>query len=162
MTASAFEIAASGMAAHRAEMDLIAQNIANADLTAASGRPFRPHAAVVAPSDDPTFADALGSALSVATSSTFGMSEADDPVGEGWAGDAFAAAFGGGYAPQPVRVAGVIDEPSTGPEARGEAGIDSISEMVSLVSAGRAYDADVASLQAAKQMDAEAIDVDRS
>jgi len=33
---------------------------------------------------------------------------------------------------------------------------------VSLVAAGRAYDADVAALQAAKQMDVEAIDVDRS
>jgi flagellar basal body rod protein FlgC len=52
-----------------------------------------------------------------------------------------------------VRLAGI---------AEGDGPPDPIGQMVSLVSAGRAYDADVAALQAAKQMDVEAIDVDRS
>ena len=156
MTASAFEIASSGMAAHRAEMDLIAENIANADLTRASGHPFRPQAAVIAPSGDPAFADALESALSDASSSSFALADAGEPIVPEW-GNAFASAFGAPGAPQPVRLAGVVDEPTGGDD-----GVDSIAEMVSLVAAGRAYDADVASLQAAKQMDVEAIDVDRS
>lgn len=139
MSASAFDIAASGMAAHRAEMDLIAENIANAG-TVRPGAAFRPHAAVIAPAGDQTFADMLDSAL-------------DGDPDQGWT--TFASSLGGGYAPTPVTFAGVVDEPAS-PEN------DSIGEMVSLVAAGRAYDADVASLQAAKQMDVEAIDMERA
>jgi hypothetical protein len=59
-----------------------------------------------------------------------------------------------------VALAGILTEPSA--SSGGAADVDPIGQMVSLVSAGRAYDADVAALQAAKQMDVEAIDVDRS
>jgi hypothetical protein len=38
---------------------------------------------------------------------------------------------------------------------------DPIGQMIALVAAGRAYDADVAALQAAKQMDVEASDIDK-
>lgn len=168
MTPSAFEIAASGMAAHRAEMDVIAENIANAGAGGSAGRAFRPHAAVIVPSGGSTFADAFGSAMRASfdgsAPSAFSIDDAAGQTDAG-AGDAFASAFGGGYVPQPVRFTGVVDEtPSeSGPAgSAGDDGIDSISEMVSLVAAGRAYDADVASLQAAKQMDVEAIEVDRS
>ena len=34
--------------------------------------------------------------------------------------------------------------------------------MIELISSGRVYDADVSMLQAAKQMDAEAADIDRA
>lgn len=158
---TAFDIAASGMAAHRAEMDVIAENIANAGL-AGRARQFHPHAAVFAPSSDATFADALGSALG-AQPSGFSLESGAFATADAFAGDdPFAPAFGDAYSPQPVRFAGVVDEQATSSRARGDDGADSIGEMVALVAAGRAYDADVASLQAAKQMDVEAIDVDRS
>ena len=38
---------------------------------------------------------------------------------------------------------------------------DPIGQMIALVATGRAYDADVAALQAAKQMDVEASDIDK-
>ena len=42
-----------------------------------------------------------------------------------------------------------------------QTGSDPIGQMIALVAAGRAYDADVAALQAAKQMDVEASDIDK-
>ncbi|HET9343303.1 MAG TPA: flagellar basal body protein [Candidatus Eremiobacteraceae bacterium] len=150
MSASAFDIAASGMAAHRAEMDLIAENIANAGIPR-DGSTFRPRAPVLEPAGEGSFASALDSALgsyptgSLAFDDTYGVDDGDSAFGF--------ALFGGGV-PEPVRVASIVSKPAGGD--------DSIDQMVSLVAAGRAYDADVAALQAAKQMDVEAIDVDRA
>lgn len=149
MSASAFDIAASGMAAHRAEMDLIAENIANAGVSRADGSQYRPRMPVFEPAGDTSFAAALETALGTDPSGAFALDSAD-------AGDsALGFALFSEQAPQPVRLAGVSVSRAS------EAG-DSIGQMVSLVAAGRAYDADVAALQAAKQMDVEAIDVDRS
>ncbi|HYK53729.1 MAG TPA: flagellar basal body protein [Candidatus Eremiobacteraceae bacterium] len=149
MSASAFDIAASGMAAHSAEMDLIAENIANAGVSKADGTEYRPRMPVFEPAGDGSFASALASALGSDPTGDFSLDPAD-------AGDAaFGFAAFGEPAPQPVRLAGIAVSPASD-------GDDSIGQMVSLVAAGRAYDADVAALQAAKQMDVEAIDVDRS
>jgi len=151
MSASAFDIAASGMAAHRAEMDVIAQNIANAGTSRADdGAPYRERRAVIEPVETDSFAAIFDDAM---------------------------AMDGDGAAPSGVRLAGIVesdaapqyrfdpDNPfaiAAGPR-RGfvaEPDVDPIEQMVSLVSTGRAYDADVAALQAAKQMEVEAIGVD--
>lgn len=152
MSASAFDIAASGMAAHRAEMDLIAENIANAGISRADGKTFQPRAPVLEPAGDGSFASALDLALGSYPTEGFGS---DDTDGVDDSDTAFGFALFGGGAPAPVRVASIVSKPGSG-------GDDSIDQMVSLVAAGRAYDADVAALQAAKQMDVEAIDVDRT
>jgi len=152
MTASAFDIAASGMAAHRAEMDLIAENIANAGTSRADGTAFHPRAPVVEPAGDSSFASALDSAMGSYPTGGFSL---DDTDGVGDGDTAFGFALFGDGAPAPVRVASIVTKPGSGAD-------DSIDQMVSLVAAGRAYDADVAALQAAKQMDVEAIDVDRT
>ena len=132
MSDPAFDIAASGMSIHRAQIDAIAQRIAAAGTTGAASTIVRPPAPALAPLDDLSFADLIdGSPVESAFS--FAL-DGDAPSQE-----AAPAAFG------------------AAPEAD-----DPIQQMVSLVAAGRAYDADVASLQAAKQMDVEAIDVDRS
>jgi flagellar basal-body rod protein FlgC len=151
MSASAFDIAASGMAAHRAEMDVIAENIANAGTTRADGGgPYRERRAVIEPAEQDSFASIFDDAVSMdgddaapAGVRLAGIEESDampqyrfDP------GNPFAIAAG------PRR--GFVAEPD----------VDPIEQMVSLVSTGRAYDADVAALQAAKQMDVEAIGVD--
>jgi flagellar basal-body rod protein FlgC len=164
----AFDIAASGMAAHRAEMDVIASNLANADTVQSGGSVFRARTPIYEPLAQPdtfSFADVL-----------------DDAT----------PAFGSGFAPgvdgdfmddvpgaQGVRLAGFADQTGA-PQYRYDPGnplaiasgrnagfvatpdVDSIGQMVDLVRAGRAYDADIAALQAAKQMDVEAIEVDRS
>ena len=152
MSASAFDIAASGMAAHRTEMDMIAENIANAGIARADGTNFHPRAPVLEPAGDGSFASAHDSALAQHPTGGFAF---DDTGGVDDADTAFGFALFGDGAPAPVRVASIVAQPGSG-------GDDSIDQMVSLVAAGRAYDADVAALQAAKQMDVEAIDVDRT
>jgi flagellar basal-body rod protein FlgC len=162
MNDAAFDIAASGMTAHRTEMDLIAANLANADTTQPAGSVFRARAPIfeAVGDDDPfSFAGILDDA----------SAQSGDFAGEG--GD---AGIAGG-----VRLAGIVEEQAA-PQYRYDPGnplaitsgrnrgyvampdINPIEEMVELVGAGRAYDADVAALQAAKQMDVEAVDVDRS
>jgi flagellar basal-body rod protein FlgC len=126
MSASAFDIAASGMAVHRAEMDVIAQNIANAGTSRVEdGAPYRERRAVIEPAEQDSFASIFDDAM---------------------------AMDGDGAAPAGVRLAGIVES--------AEPDVDPIEQMVSLVSTGRAYDADVAALQAAKQMEVEAIGVD--
>lgn len=162
MSASAFDIAASGMAAHRAEMDVIAANIANAETSRADGQPYRSRTAVFEAAPSAPFADALNDAAGA-----FAVAEPDEFTGDS-----------DGELPQGIRFAGTV-ESTEAPRFRYDPGnpfaiaagarrgfvaepdVDPIEQMVSLVSAGRAYDADVAALQAAKQMDVEAVDVDR-
>lgn len=152
----AFDIAASGMSAQRASMDLIAENLANADTTRGAGAaPYRARYAVFEAASP--FSNALDSAFG-----DFSIDLGDES----------------GAAPEGVRLASIEQAPvddsfrfgRLGPFARSaslhdgsveRSGVDSISQMVKLIAAGRAYDADVAVLQGAKQMDLEATDIDR-
>lgn len=175
MSGSAFDIAASGMAAHRAEMDIIAENLANAGTAAADGRPpYRARSAVFEPvqADDAfSFADALDGALEFSPVADAALNPDDSGA------DAFAS--NDGAANRGVRLAAVL-ESDRAPQYRFDPSsplamssgthrgfvatpdVDPIEEMVALVSAGRAYDGDVAALAAAKQMDVEAVDLDRA
>ena len=134
---SAFDIAASGMAAQRTQMDVIAANLANADVRRADGTPYRAQAAVfesaLPPADD---SRSFAAMLDTASGAGFDEVSFDDaPMPEG------------------VRFAGLVEGPNEP--------ADAISQMIALVSAGRAYDADVSALQAAKQMDVETIDIEQ-
>lgn len=159
--ADAYDIAASGMSAQRTQMDVIAQNIANAGLPRADGSVYRPKAAVLeqAQSFQTFFDDALGS-----PDEEFAAFASDEEVAS---------------QPLGVEVATILERPdavqyryepsnpfalSNGPH-KGSVqlpAVDPIEQMVGLVSAGRAYDANVSMLNAAKQMDLEAADVERS
>jgi flagellar basal-body rod protein FlgC len=148
----AFDIAASGMAAHRAQLDVIAENLANANSVGANGVPYRARMALIEPLEtagDPldaggfSFADALDAATGDSGPDAFFDLDASAQ-------------------PAAVRVAGIVDSASGPRDAASGAGVDPIGQMVELLATGRAYDADVAALQAAKQMDVEAVDVDRS
>lgn len=158
-----YEIAASGMAAQRTQMDLIADNLANAGVVRADGGVFRPKTAVL--TSEPTFEPLLRSAALRGDDSfgEFAFAEADDMSGE----------------PAGAVVAEIVEQPR-GPQYRFDPGnpfavksgshkgfvtlpdIDPIEQMVALVSSGRAYDANVSMLQAAKQMDIEAADIGRA
>jgi len=145
-----YEIAASGMSAQRTQMDLIAENLANAGVVRADGSVFRPKTAVVESSapfelamDEAAFAD---------------DTDAFEPAG--------------------VTVASIVESPRA-PQYRFDPGnpyaakngahkgyvtipdVDPIEQMIALVASGRAYDADVSMLQAAKQMDLDAADINR-
>ncbi len=142
MSDEAFDIAAGGMAAQRTAMDTIARQIA--------GTNAFPSTALPAGSEfiPASFSGALDDALAVG-----GPDDVGSTIGE----DDFAAQD-------------VDDEPAIvrsdawqamSPAVDLAPASDPIGAMVSLISAGRAYDANVASLQAAKQMDIEASDIDK-
>ena len=146
-----YEIAASGMTAQRTQMDLIAENLANAGVVRADGSVFRPKTAVVESAGQ--FESAMDDAATFAD-----YQDAVQPAG--------------------VTVAGIVELPRE-PQYRFEPGnpyaeksgthrgyvalpdVDPIEQMIALVASGRAYDADVSMLQAAKQMDLEAADINR-
>ena len=136
-SASAFDIAASGMAAQRTQMDVIAANLANADVRRSDGARYRAQSAVFEPSDPSEGgAGSFTALLDAAAGGSFDDLSFDEaPVPEG------------------VRLAGYAERPNEP--------VDAISQMIALVSAGRAYDADVSALQAAKQMDTETIDIEQ-
>lgn len=139
------EASASGMTAERLRLDLIANNIANANTTRTpEGGPFRRRVAVFAPQS---------------------ANGAIDPLAVPGAGEA----PGGG-----VRVAGIREDMSP-PRLRYEPGhpdadargyvslpnVDVIKEMVDMIGASRAYEANVTALNAAKGMFLRALEIGR-
>ncbi len=158
-----YAIAASGMLAQRTQMDLIAENLANAGVTRSDGTVFRPKVAVLQNSSP--FEASLNAALSDDGDADFGEitlagdQATDEPTG--------------------VSVAD-IQERENGPQYRFDPGnphaaktgahkgyvtlpdVDPIEQMIALVSSGRSYDANVSMLNAAKQMDVEAADIGRA
>lgn len=142
MSDEAFDIAANGMAAQRVAMDGIARRIAGVGSSPSFAQPadlqFVPA----------SFSSALDDALAIGGPDDVGETSDDNVLaamqtGE-WAADVSASPFA-----------------TAGERAGTVANDDPIGAMVSLISAGRAYDANVASLQAAKQMDVEASDIDK-
>jgi flagellar basal body rod protein FlgC len=144
MSDTAFDIAAEGMAAERSAMDLIAQRLATGSAaTSAHGSLGDADSAYVPAS----FSSALDIALSpddpADTSSPF----AGDMQ---WSSASDVADFAMDASPAKMQRASTFQSDG-----------DPIGQMIALVSTGRAYDADVAALQAAKQMDVEASDIDK-
>jgi flagellar basal-body rod protein FlgC len=142
MSDEAFDIAASGMEAQRVAMDEIAQRIAGTG-SAVSSSPSGSSEFVPA-----SFSGALDTALAIGGPDDVGETAGDDEPAmlqtDEWAADVNDGSFS-----------------ATNERGVAASGDDPIGAMISLVSAGRAYDANVASLQAAKQMDVEASDIDK-
>ena len=131
------EISASGLTAERLRMDVTAENLANAQTTrGANGQPYR-RKEVVLQEAPGSFGATLLSVMGGGPNSS-----------------------GGG-----VHVAGIVED-STPPKRIYDPGhpdadaqgyvsmpnVDTVSEMVDLISASRAYEANVTAMQAAKQM----------
>ena len=129
------EISASALTAERLRMDVVAENLANAQTTrGADGQPYR-RKEVVLQERAASFGASLSAAMSNGTS-------------------------GGG-----VEVAGIAEDQTPlkrvydpgHPDADAEGyvsmpNVDTVTEMVDLISAQRAYEANVTAMQAAKQM----------
>jgi len=132
----AMEVSASGLTAERMRMDVVAQNLANAQTTrGVDGQPYRRKEVVLA-----------------------------ERQGEGSFGAALAGAMSGAK-PAGVEVAAIAEDQTplkqvydpSHPDADANGyvempNVDSVSEMVDLISAQRAYEANVTAMQAAKQM----------
>jgi flagellar basal-body rod protein FlgC len=132
------EISASGLTAERLRMDVSAENLANAQTTRGTdGQPYRRKEVVLQEA-----AGSFGASLSAAMGSGNGSQ-------------------GGG-----VQVAGIVQDTATPlkrvydpghPDADAQGyvsmpNVDTVTEMVDLISAQRAYEANVTAMQAAKQM----------
>ena len=140
------EISASGLTAERMRMDVVAQNLANAQTTrGADGQPYRRQEVVL---QERTPTSGFGAAL--------------------------AGAMGGGRTGTPggVQVAQiakdqtplkrVYDPGHPDADANGYVqmpNVDSVSEMVDLISAQRAYEANVTAMQTAKTMFSKTLDI---
>jgi flagellar basal-body rod protein FlgC len=132
----AMEISASGLTAERMRMDVTAQNLANAQTTrGADGQPYRRKEVVLAERQD-----------------------------QGSFGAALTGAMSGGK-PAGVEVAAIAEDQTplkqvydpSHPDADANGyvqmpNVDTVAEMVDLISAQRAYEANVTAMQAAKQM----------
>jgi flagellar basal-body rod protein FlgC len=135
---SSIEISASGLSAERLAMDVIANNIANANTTRTpEGGPFKRQLILFAQKQDPTAAQ-----------------PGDDMPGGGQS-----AGLAG------VQVVGILNDPGpdrlvydpTHPDADANGyvhypNVEIIKEMVDMIAASRAYEANVAAIQDARQM----------
>ena len=140
----AFHISSSGLSAQRVRMNLIASNLANVNTTkTAEGGPYKRKDAVFAATPvNGTFQNMLSSQLT-------------DKVAE-------------------VRVVDVIDDPRPSklkydpdhPDADEKGyvalpNVNTIEEMVNMISATRSYEANVAAIKATKKMVLKALDIGR-
>ena len=125
------DISASGMAAERLRMQVIAENLANANSTqGADGQPYRRKSVTL--QEAPSFESVLGGV------------EAK------------------GIAEDPTPGRRVYDPASPDADAQGYVtlpNVDTVTEMVDLITASRGYDANVQALNAAKQMFSKTFDV---
>jgi flagellar basal-body rod protein FlgC len=142
----AFDVSASGLTAERLRMDVTAENLANAQTTrGANGQPYRRKEVVL-----------------------------EQSAGQGGFGASLAAAMGTGASGQPggVEVAGIVEDQTPfktiydpgHPDADAQGyvrmpNVDTVTEMVDLISASRAYEANVTAMQTAKQMFAKTLDL---
>jgi flagellar basal-body rod protein FlgC len=131
-------VSATGLAAERVRMDVTAENLANAQSTRGpDGQPYRRKEVVLRQAGD-GFSGALSSAL---------------------------GSRGGQRAPRGVEVAAVVEDATPNrrvydpghPDADGQGyielpNVNPVTEMVDLISASRAYEANVTALQTAKSM----------
>lgn len=144
----ALDVSASALTASRTQMDVTAENLANAQTTrTAEGGPYQRKSVVL---------------QSAQVGGTFGAALAGAMGTDG-------QASGG---PEGVEVAGIVnhDEPARmvydpgHPDANAQGyvampAVDSVTEMVDLIAASRAYEANVTAMQSAKQMFSRTLDL---
>ena len=143
----AIDVAGSGLAAERLRMDVTAENLANAQTTrGADGQPYRRKEVVLAEVQSGGFGSQLAKAIGAGSAS--------------------------GSQPGGVEVAGITQDQTPGklvydpghPDADAKGfvrmpNVDTVAEMVDLISASRAYEANVTAMNSAKQMFSKTLDL---
>jgi flagellar basal-body rod protein FlgC len=137
---NALDISASGLVAQRARLNVVAENLANAETTrTADGGPYRRKMILFGAEPAGTF-DAALDAIQASTVKVLGIEESAEP-------------------PR------MIHQP-THPDANPDGyvmlpNINPVLEMVDLLAATRAYEANVTAVQAAKSMANKALEIGR-
>jgi flagellar basal-body rod protein FlgC len=140
-------VSASGLTAERLRMNVTAENLANAQTTrGVDGQPYRRKEVVLQEVPTGGFGATLASAM--------------------------APGAAAGSRPGGVEVAGIVEDAANfktvydpghpDADARGYVrmpNVDTVSEMVDLISASRSYEANVTAMQAAKQMFAKTLEL---
>jgi len=136
----AIDTAASGLSAERMRMDVTAENLANAQTTrGADGQPYR-RKVVMLEQSGASFVGTLGGAMNRGAAGVRVAGIADDAT--------------------PNRL--VYDPGHPDADARGYVSmpnVQPVTEMVDLISASRAYEANVTVMQTAKQMFAKTLEL---
>lgn len=143
----AMRISASGLSAERVRMDVVSQNLANVDTTRGpDGQPYRRKEVV--------FQTAVKNAQAGMTPAALGGTDDDQTTSGG------------------VEVVGIVDDPSplrvvhdpSHPDADDNGNVtlpnvNSVTEMTDMMTATRAYEANVTAMNAAKSMAMKALDI---
>lgn len=141
---SSMDVSASGMTAQRIQMDIIAQNIANVHTSRTiSGEPYRRHVAIITPAYEQEFIIPVGF-----------FDDEPQNLGSG------------------VVVSEILEDPAplkkvynpTHPDADEKGyinmpNVDIITEMTNMIMASRAFEANAAALEAAKNMAMKALEM---
>ncbi len=138
------EISASALTAERLRMDVVAENLANAQTTrGADGQPYRRKEVVLQENAQSGFGVALAGAMGGARRSPGGVQVA-------------------AVVQDQTPLKRVHDPGHPDADARGYVqmpNVDPVAEMVDLISAQRAYEANVTAMSAAKQMFAKTLEL---
>ena len=141
----ALDIAGSGLSAERLRMDVTAENLANAQTTrGANGGPYRRKEVV--------------------------LQQVEGQAGGGFR-TALAGAMGGDRRPGGVQAAQVVEDPNPPkmvydpghPDANAQGyvampNVDSVTEMLDLISSWRSYESNVTAMQSSKQLFSKTLD----
>lgn len=142
----AIDIAGSGLSAERLRMDVTAENLANAQSTrGVDGQPYRRKEVVLQQADPAGFDGALRTAMGSAAPSRDGRGVEVVGIAEDAAPNR--QVYDPGHPDADAR--GYVEMPN----------VDSVTEMVDLISASRAYEANVTAMQTAKQMFVKTLDL---
>ncbi len=163
----AIEIAGSGLSAERVRMDVTSENLANAQTTkAANGQPYQRQEVLLQQtgSASSNFEATLSEALAPG-----GTPGAGSSIDAGLAGGGATSAGVGGPLTHPpaggVQVAGIVADKTPdqevydpgNPEANAQGyvkmpNVNTVTEMVNLISESRSYQSDVTAMQTSKSM----------
>jgi flagellar basal-body rod protein FlgC len=145
----ALDVSASGLSAERMRMDVTAENLANAETTrGANGQPYRRKEVVLQSVEGNGF----GSALASAVGSVPGA-----PAESQQGGVEVSGIVEDGSAPRMVYDPGHPDANAQGYVAMPN--VNPVTEMVDLISASRAYEANVTAMQTSKTMYSKTFDL---
>lgn len=146
---SSMDISASGLTAQRLRMDVISQNLANVDTTkTAEGTPYKRKTVLMEEKRDVmSFANYLKTSMNPATINSVG-------IGTG------------------VKVSKVIEDETEGPKKYDPShpdadedgyvtmpNVDSVTEMVNMISANRSYEANISALNTSMQMGSKTLEI---
>jgi flagellar basal-body rod protein FlgC len=152
---SGLETSASGLTAERLRMDIISNNIANANTTrTAEGGPYRRQMAVLG--NRPSFAATLKRAVGETGNAQVDLADPYIQVGQG------VRVLQVATDPRPFKVKYDPSHPDADEKGYVQLpNVETVTEMVDLISASRAYEANVTAMNAFKSMVTSALQIGR-